>query len=229
MAKGSLIFSGAVGDVFGYFEKLKYPLPLHANPADFLIDISAIDYRSSELELASVERVRSLIAAWRQNGDSCLSLNEKTSSKADSKSTSGTNDDREHSPKPPLFRQISVLTRRTFKTTYRDPMGLAGCIIEATLMAFLAGLIFLQLKKDLSGIRNRQAALYMGASLQAYLILLYETYRLCETDIRVFDREHGEGVVGIVPFLISRRLAKLPLEDFPVPLIFSVCLNLTFS
>ena len=41
-------------------------------------------------------------------------------------------------------------------------------------------------------------------------------------DILVFDREKGEGVVGIIAFLVSRRLARLFTEDIPVPLIFSV-------
>jgi ABC-type multidrug transport system permease subunit len=38
----------------------------------------------------------------------------------------------------------------------------------------------------------------------------------------VFDRERGEGVVGVPQFLISRRIARLLIEDIPVPLIFSL-------
>jgi len=52
-------------------------------------------------------------------------------------------------------------------------------------------------------------------------MLLYETYRLT-TEIQLFDEEARQGVVCIPAFLISRRLAKLLVEDLPVPLIFSL-------
>jgi hypothetical protein len=95
-------------------------------------------------------------------------------------------------------------------------------------MAIIAGWIFYQINGSLSGIRSRQAALYMAVSLQGYLILLFEMYRLCEVDIRVFDREHGEGVVGVLAFMISRRIAKMFLEDIPVPAVFSVSVYMSF-
>ena len=57
--------------------------------------------------------------------------------------------------------------------------------------------------------------------LEGYLILLFECYRLT-IDIQLFDREHREGVVSVQSFLISRRLARIFIEDVPVPLIFSV-------
>ena len=70
-------------------------------------------------------------------------------------------------------------------------------------------------------IRSREGALYIAAALQGYLVLLFDTYRLT-FDIQLFDREYGEGVISIPAFLISRRLARLFIEDIPVPLIFSI-------
>lgn len=46
-----------------------------------------------------------------------------------------------------------------------------------------------------------------------YLFLLFETYRITGVDISLFDRERGEGVVGVVAWLVSRRLARALLED----------------
>ena len=88
-------------------------------------------------------------------------------------------------------------------------------------MAALTGWIFLQLDGSLSGIRNREGAVNTAASLQGYLILLFETYRLT-IDIQLFDREYGEGVISVPSFMISRRLTRIFVEDVPVPLIFSV-------
>ena len=94
-----------------------------------------------------------------------------------------------------------------------------GSLVEAIGMAVITGWIFLQLDGSLSGIRSRQGALYNAAALQGYLILLYETYRLT-TDIQLFDEEARQGVVSIPAFLISRRLARIFIEDVPVPLVF---------
>ena len=115
-----------------------------------------------------------------------------------------------------------MLTRRTTLTTIRDPYGMAGSLFEAIIMGIITGWVFYKLDKSVQGIRSREGALYTSAALQGYLVLLYETWRLSNVDILVFDREKGEGVVGIIAFLVSRRLARLFTEDISVPLIFSV-------
>ena len=116
--------------------------------------------------------------------------------------------------------EVMVQTARTFKTTIGDPMGILGSLTEAIILGIIAGWIFVKLDGTLPGIRSREGALYTAAAIQGYLILLYETYRLT-LDIAVFDRERNEYVVGVLGFLLSRRLARLILEDLTVPLIFS--------
>jgi hypothetical protein len=100
-------------------------------------------------------------------------------------------------------------------------MGIAGSLFEATSMSIITGWIFWQLGNDLAGIRSREGALYTASSLQGYLILMFETYRLT-MDIQLFDRERNEDVVSVPAFLLSRRLSKLFLEDIPVPVIFTL-------
>ena len=39
--------------------------------------------------------------------------------------------------------------------------------------------------------------------------------------MRVFDRERADNCVSALPFLLSRRLARLLTEDVPVPFLFS--------
>lgn len=227
LSKGKPLYSGKVSKVLQHFASLGHPFPEHVNPADFLIDLSATDYRTPEGEEASKARIASLVASWRELESSILSratTEISTSEKekpplepevvpTDARPASDTG--------PPLWQEIMVLTRRTVKITYRDPMGIAGSLIEAIGMGIIAGWIFYNVDGSLSGIRTRQAALYISASLQGYLILLFETYRLSEVDIKLFDRERGEGVVSVLGFLLSRRLARLCTEDVAVPFLFS--------
>lgn len=218
LSKGSPLYSGRSAGCLAYFESHGYVLPPFVNPAEFLIDLAAIDTRSPEAEESSTTRVQGLIQAFETSPEnSGLQIAEDKTLMGPSGSVVAGY--RQHHAT--IRHQIRVLTGRTFKTTYRDPMGIAGSLLEVTSMAVITGWIFLQLDGSLSGIRSREGALYTAASLQGYLILLFECYRLT-VDIQLFDREYREGVVSVPSFLISRRLARLLMEDVPVPLIFSV-------
>lgn len=216
LTRGSPVYSGTASDCVPWFEGCGMELPPFVNPAEFLIDIAAIDNRSPELEAASSERVGRLKAAWVDENDRLY--NEEKSfpiTQSESKPNSRSS---KHSP---FVRQTRVLTARAFVTTYRDPMAMAGSIAQAILMGIASGYMFFNLDESLQGIRSRQGALYNAAALQGYLILIFETYRL-SVDIQIFDREHNEKVVDILPFLLSRRFARFLMEDFPVPFLFSV-------
>lgn len=221
LSRGCALYTGVVEGVVPYFEGVGHRLPEHYNPADWLIDLAAVDYRNEEAEKASLERVNGLIMAWREHQSGKL---DRVSSLPEEKEVDSSTEDAESSgaKKLPLWRQVDILTRRTLRTTWRDPMGMSGTFFIAIAMGVVVGWVFYKLPENLMGIRSRQAALYITCSMFGYLILLLETYRLCTTDIHVFDREHGEGVVSTPAFLISRRLAKFVTEDTIVPLLFSV-------
>ncbi|KAH7118947.1 P-loop containing nucleoside triphosphate hydrolase protein [Dendryphion nanum] len=215
LTKGSPAYAGSAKDCLPFFAGLGYELPPFVNPAEYLIDIVSVDNRSTEAEEAAQARVDQLKDAWRQHSSKIQGLeNEKTSlvTKVSSRQLPG------HTS---IIQQIRVLTMRTWIVTVRDPMGMIGSLVEAIGMGVITGWIFYQLDGSLSGIRSKQGALYTAAALQGYLILLYETFRLT-TDIQLFDEESRQGVVSIPSFLISRRLARLLIEDIPVPLIFSL-------
>lgn len=231
LARGAVVYSGPVSDSLPYFEKLDYVIPPFVNPAEFLIDLAAIDNRTPGLESASQARVEALKAAWKSRSISEKDTPAKGTEKAMEETTEMTmekhstpesnNPERSSTQTVSFKRQFRVLTSRTFTTTIRDPLGVAGSLLEAVGMSVINGWIFLQLSETQAGIRSRQGSLYTASSLNGYLILLYETYRLT-IDIRLFDRERSEGVVGVPAFLLSRRAARLPLEDIPVPFIFAI-------
>ncbi|KAI2466210.1 P-loop containing nucleoside triphosphate hydrolase protein [Annulohypoxylon bovei var. microspora] len=217
LSKGSPVYSGSMKECIPWFTELGFQLPAFVNPAEFLIDHAAIDNRSPELEEESTVRVGRLKAAWIE--ESKRLFQPPTSEQAS---------EMKNKPKQPkmrqhagFFRQLQVLTDRTLKTTYRDPLGMAGSILEAIFMAIITGYVFYNLSRDQSGIRSRQAALYISVGLQGYLFLTFEIYRLT-LDIPTFDRENSEGCVTALPYIISRRLARLFTEDIPVPFLFSV-------
>ncbi|KAI9767682.1 MAG: hypothetical protein M1840_005554 [Geoglossum simile] len=215
LSREATLYSGLADSATPHFRQYGYELPAFVNPAEFLIDLAAIDNRSEEAEKISYARVSRLKEAWQQKPQSekyldaspCLPVAQSAG------------DDIKHM-RVGFRRQLYVLAKRNTKVTVRDPMGLAGSLFEAVTMSVIAGWIFLRLGNDLAGIRSREGALYTASSLQGYLILMFEMYRLT-IDIKLFDRERSEGVVSAPAFLLSRRISRLFLEDLPVPIIFA--------
>jgi ABC-type multidrug transport system ATPase subunit len=212
------VYSGPTDKCLPYFKGVGMDLPAFVNPAEFLIDIAAVDNRTPEKEATSSERVERLKSHWREEAEASFGMNEEKLVVADPPSETNTSLSNRRSA---FGHQVRVLTARTLKVTYRDPMGMTGSIAEAIIMGVLTGWVFLSLGSDQSGIRSREGALYGAAALQGYLILMFECYRL-SIDIELFDRENREGVVGVVPFMLSRRLARFITEDLPVPLLYSL-------
>ncbi|KAB5542470.1 ABC transporter [Coniochaeta sp. 2T2.1] len=214
LARGSPVYSGSVKECLPWFAGMGFEVPGFVNPAEFVIDIAAVDNRTPELEEESSARVKRLKEAWTEEAARVFGPAEKEGVGSVVKSLP-------IKTSTPFLRQLTVLTDRSFKVTIRDPMGMAAAIIEAVVMGVVTGYIFYNLSRDQAGIRSREGALYSAAALQGYLFLVFEVYRLT-IDIPTFDREHSEGCSDPLPFLLSRRLSRMFTEDIPVPFLYSV-------
>ncbi|CAM1508976.1 Fc.00g027150.m01.CDS01 [Cosmosporella sp. VM-42] len=213
LTKGSPVYSGEIKDCLPWFDGMGFQVPPFVNPAEFIIDVAAVDNRTPELEEESSTRVERLKEAWKSESDRRFSpLDDIVTRRKRDKGAE------RHAG---FLRQLLVLTDRTLKVTYRDPLGMTASIFEAIFMGIVCGYLFYNLGRDQSGIRSREGGLYTAAGLQGYLILIFEVYRMT-IDIPTFDRESSEDCVDALPFILSRRLARLPTEDFPVPFLFSV-------
>jgi hypothetical protein len=209
LSKGGTLYSGPANGAVSHFKDVGHDMPPFVNPAEFLVDLAAIDGRSAEAEQSSLARLELLKSAWKAKEISDPSSEYKVP-------TSLLEQHQGHAVR--FRRQLMVTTRRNIKTTLRDPMGMAGCIMQSIIMALVYGWIFFKLGTDEAGIRSREGAIYI-ALYQSYLMLMLDVYRLT-VDIRLFDMERSDGVVGVPAFLLGRRLAKV-LEDLPIPIIFS--------
>ncbi|KAH7183145.1 P-loop containing nucleoside triphosphate hydrolase protein [Fusarium flagelliforme] len=217
LTKGSPVYSGAIKDSVPWFGDLGFQLPPFVNPAEFIIDIAAVDNRTPELEQETMAKVDRLKNAWNQETLKRYPPPEKTVDVGDGKKKR----DKKTEEHAGFLRQVTVLTDRTLKVTYRDPLGMAASISEAVFMGLVTGYMFYQLGRDQAGIRSRQGGLYTAAGLQGYLILVFEVYRMT-FDIPTFDRENSEGCVDALPFVLSRRIARMITEDVAAPFLFSV-------
>ncbi len=220
LSRGSPVYSGPMAGCLPWFARLGLELPPFVNPADFLVDSAAVDNRTPELEEETTATVERLKAAWDEESRKAFAR-PTFAEPAVAAESGGKGKLTKQTQHTSFLHQLTVLTDRTLKVTYRDPMGMAGSIAEAILMAIITGYIFYDLPRDQAGIRSRQGALYISVGLQGYLFLLFEIYRLT-MDIPTFDRESSEGCVTALPYILSRRIARLFTEDVPAPFLYSV-------
>lgn len=219
LSQGNLIYSGLASKSIKHFEKLGHTMPEYSNPAEYLIDLISLDDRQPDREDSCHLRVQRLLGAWRDIVQQ-EQINEKTE-EDNTVLVPSSSSEYSHSPKSEFWSSVKTQVARTIKVELRSPFGMSASLLESIVLGIVGGWIFLNLDESLSGIRSREGALYCATVLQGYLVLLQETYRL-SFDVVLFDRERTEGVVGVLSFLLSRRLAKSVLEDLLVPLIFSV-------
>ncbi|PHH80458.1 hypothetical protein CDD80_1468 [Ophiocordyceps camponoti-rufipedis] len=216
LSRGSPVYCGSRTGCLSWFRAQGFHDPPFVNPADHIVDTSAVDSRTPQLEEESLARVAGLKAAWQTESASHFGPMELIPCKD---GRPGRQWKVTQSPAG-FVRQLRVLTGRTLKVTFRDRLGMAASVLEGLLMGLLTGCLFYDVGRDQAGIRSRQGALFTAAGLQGYLVLIFEVYRMT-MDISVFDREAADGCVDPIPFILSRRLARLPTEDIPVPLLYT--------
>ncbi|KAJ8080248.1 ATP-binding cassette transporter snq2 [Marasmius tenuissimus] len=217
LSKGLPLYSGVTMESTAWFEKLvPGSFGEHVNPADYLIMIAAVDMRTVQTRTGTTARSIELAKHWKAESAVRFSDEEKKVEVQDIQSPVSV----AHGAS--FIRQTWVLTSRNLLMGWRDPLGMSMCWIEAVLMGTICGLIFFNLGKDLAGIRSRQGALYITSALQGYLVVLYETYRITNSEISVFDRKRGEGVISITPWILACRFAHIVQEDLVVPFLFSI-------
>ena len=218
LSRGNFAYTGPTAESLPWFDGLlPGGLKPHVNPADYLIDIVAVDTRTKDAEDESQARVNRLLVAWCKESEARFAVD-----KADNVDKTRTPDVKLKRMKEsaPFLRQVQVLTSRSLLTTIRDPLGLVASWSGSIFMGLVCGLIFYKIPHTLAGIRSAQSAFYLLNVVHSYLYALFEIYRLTRYDIPLFDRERGENLVTGVAWVVSRRIAHGILEDFFVPFLF---------
>lgn len=200
-----------------YFRGCGYETPPFVNPAEYLIELAALDTRTSEHEHDSAARLAYLRSCWASNPSPQGSGKPPTCTI----STLSRASEYKTGQKPTLLTQVRVLTARNMKMFIRDRAALAGAWGGALAMAVVNGWVFMNMDRSEAGIRSREGSLWNATELYGYLILVNELCRM-NADIKLFDHERQDGITSSTGFLLSRRASKLLLEDLTIPPCFAL-------
>lgn len=214
LSKGNTVFCDKMDNMIPYFKSIEYNVPDLVNPADYFIDLSSVDGRSeTNLEITK-KRLDQLVEAWHVYENTTLSfkpINYKNEITIKNMTT-----------KLPFLKQVAVLTRRNYRLNFNDTNTLIATFAEPVIMGAIVGWIYYKPDtSDIGGLRTLISCLYASVILQSYLYLLFDTYRLCEQDIALYDRECAEGSVSAISFIVARKLSLFITDDILMTILYT--------
>lgn len=112
LSGGKTIYCGKTHDIESYFSTLNLPLPLHMNPAEFLLDICNTDFEKGEDDMreSSQQRLERLVVGWNAaNTDEEEKILGKYATRSTLVSSPNT-----------VLRQTFILSRRSWIKSHRD-------------------------------------------------------------------------------------------------------------
>lgn len=208
MAEGELVYAGPAAEVLPYFEKLGHKCPEHFNPAEWLADLVAIDHSSPEAEEESKQRLQTLAAAWRTSGaaPSPASGGTGTGSTADVSALALTSSSK---PTCGLGKQVSLLFGRSLRQVLRDKATNIGRASSQVSSALVFASIYWRMKRSQSSIQDRMGLLQVSAVGTAMTSLI-KTLNVFPREKTLVNRERARAGYGVLPYLLSKLAAELP-------------------
>ena len=227
LAGGRCVYYGASGvPCHEYFATLGHAVPQDFNPADHLLDVISVDYRTKEQEAVTKERVDHIVRGWEQDGGArqALMLEEgaKALSVADVTTASTTPQEQTEAYAAAhggggagFFTAFPLLLARTWRELTRNKFELALQIGMNLFFSALFGVIYLRMPRSQKSIMDRTGLLFFQAMNGAFGSAI-NTSTAIPTQLQVVQRERTAGMYGILPFYLATFVALIPLDTLPV-------------
>ena len=228
---GKVAYCGPVAHVLRYFERIGHACPTHHNPAEFLIDLVAVDADGApEEEAADTRRVQALVDAWEASPRGAVLGRANPPVRVSASTSSSTRSN--HARKPTLggvrlgaVKQTALLVGRAWRQTRREAW------VNAVRLAASAGLAaaFGACNKDLGNGADsvrRRAAVLMQACINTSMLAVCRSLNGFPRERATVAREtrRGAGGYGPGPYFFSKLLVEIPV-DAVFPVVFGFVLH----
>ncbi|WAR18263.1 ABCG8-like protein [Mya arenaria] len=218
LSKGEMVYCGQAQSMVPYFSDLGYPCPEFTNPCDFYVDLATIDPTSEETEVTSTTTVRALMDNHKRQEKELSDVTSGGSQNEDDKR-------KEQWPVLAMFRNLDhlpgslkqfwILYRRSTRNIVEDYGYLATQFIQAAAMSVVVGLVYFNLAKDQSSMRDRFGMMYILGALYPYMVVLdlIGVYHK-ERSFLYFELE--DRLYGVGPYYFAKIFSELPFHTFYV-------------
>ena len=124
------------------------------------------------------------------------------------------------------FRQFVILSRRTWRNLYRNPMLMLTHYAIAILLAVLSGFLFYGLTDDIPGFQNRLGLFFFILALFGFSTL--SSLNVFATERLVFVRERANGYYSPVTYFVAKVIFDIvPLRIIPPIIMGSILYPMT--
>lgn len=220
MTSGTTIYLGAAKHMVQYFTAVGYPCPRFSNPADFYVDLTSIDRRSTEREAAARERAQALAALFREKVcgfNDCLwraeaqELGVGAGAERLALPVLQSNADHLSTPTrlPGPVQQFTTLIRRQISNDLRDLPTLLIHGAEACLMSLVIGFLYYGHGAIKLSFMDTAALLFMIGALIPFNVIL-DVIAKCHSERAMLYYELEDGLYTAGPYFFAKILGELP-------------------
>lgn len=211
LSGGKSHYSGPVADVESHFKSLGLPMPVHMNPAEFLLEITNMDFTQHQ-EMAH-QRLQEMHKSW-ENSEKQLELHTHIRAATNNVEPLPT---RKQSKRSFLI-VLLALVHRSFIKSYRDVVAYGIRIAMYIGLAIMMGTVWLRLRENQSDIQTYINAIFFGSAFMSFMAVAYVPSFL--EDRSTFVKERANGLYGATAFMLSNFLIGLPFL-FLISVLFS--------
>ncbi|KFO87757.1 ATP-binding cassette sub-family G member 5, partial [Buceros rhinoceros silvestris] len=226
MSFGEMVFCGNPVEMITFFSDCGYSCPEQSNPFDFYVDLTSVDTRSKERELATYSRVQVIVSAYKNSEifSKVLAAIERTKGMKELPPIPFKNKD-----SPSGSYKLWILLRRTTRNFLRDRMGVVMRLLQNLLFGLFIAFFLLRLRNDLvkGAVQDRVGLVYQCVSAPPYTGML-NAVALFSPLRAISDQESKDGLYKKWQMLLAYIVHFLPFSVISVA-IFSTFIYWTIG
>lgn len=215
LSRGRTCFFGPVEDAAMYFDQIA-PIPVHTNPAEFLLDLVNTDFGANERFQTKTD-LADLQDHWMSSEAHHLLHRVLTQLEDDAPPARPAYS--AQSGQPMRLDLPLILLHRNWIKSYRDMLTYGARIAMYTGLAILMGTVWLRLDYVQSSIQPFVNALFFGGAFMSFMAVAYVPSII--EDLQTLKKENANGLYGPLSFMVANFLIGIPWLLL-ITLIFSV-------
>ena len=214
LSKGKTCFFGATADIDAYFNNIDRPIPIHTNPAEFLLDLVNTDFGRNHQH--ANQQLAEIHEAWNSSTERAALLQTIPKSASSEKASTGLiSVEASHQTRLAAL----ILLHRNFIKSYRDVLAYGTRIAMYLGLAIMMGTVWLRLSYTQASIQPFINAIFFGGAFMSFMAVAYIPPAI--EDLHTFRKDRANGLYGPLSFTIANFLIGIPYL-FLISLLFSI-------
>ncbi|KAF7509405.1 hypothetical protein GJ744_008128 [Endocarpon pusillum] len=212
LSQGKLCYGGPVSFLSSYLEDIRLPMPLHMNPAEYILELVNVDFASDQIRAEQLIRITRLWQnpATRPRQAQVVDVSFDSSARPVSLMPL--------TKRSQLLVPVTLLHRNWIKS-YRDVLTYGIRIAMYLGLALMMGTVWLRLQSGQEYIQPFINAIFFGSAFMSFMAVAYVPAYL--EDRSTFIKERANGLYGATSFLVANFIIGLPWL-FLISVLFSI-------